>query len=85
MKAFTPIVKFDARYGTITRVDRVQDDDGSWKTDPHEIATDDFEFVADFERGLKIGWMAFGSAGQAPDFRLFSIDEDIGDKSLRQA
>jgi hypothetical protein len=78
-KSYLPVVKFDARFGTFTRVDRVQGDDGSWKSDPHEIAVDDFEVVADLAN-LQIGWMSFGGNGQAPDFRLVGLDQDIGDK-----
>ena len=32
-RVFLPIVKFDARSGKFTRVDRVQDDAGGWKTE----------------------------------------------------
>lgn len=78
-KAFLPVVKFDARFGTFTRVDRVQDDSGGWKSDPHEIPADDFEFVADLAN-LQIGWMSFGGNGQAPDFRMVGLDDDIGDR-----
>jgi hypothetical protein len=35
VKSYLPVVKFDARYGTFTRVDRVQDESGNWRTDPH--------------------------------------------------
>ena len=29
---------------------------------------------------LEIGWMDFGGNGQAPDFRMFDLDTDIGDR-----
>ena len=77
-KSFLPIVKFDGRRGVFTRVDRVQDEAGNWKTDPHEIPADDFEFVADLAN-LQIGWIHFGGNG-APDFRMYGIEDDIGDK-----
>ena len=79
VKAFTPVAKFDARYGTFVRVDRVQDDAGGWKSDPHDIPADDFEFIADMP-GLQVGWIHFGGSGQAPDFRMFNLGDDIGDK-----
>jgi hypothetical protein len=78
-KSFTPVVKFDARFGTFTRVDRVQGDDGMWKADPHTIEVDDFEFVADLAN-LQVGWLSFGGNGQPPDFRMVGLDQDIGDK-----
>ena len=81
-KAFLPIVKFNALEGTFVRVDRTQDESGGWKTELHEIEVDDFEFVADMPN-LEIGWINFGSSGQAPDFKMKwaeSFDNDIGDK-----
>ena len=78
-KSFLPVVKFDARFGTFTRVDRVQGDDGSWKSDPHEITPDDFEFIADLAN-IEVGWMSFGGNGAAPDFRMAGLDQDIGDR-----
>src|SRR5262249_43898165 len=78
-KAFPPIVKFDARYGTFTRVDRVQDEDGGWKTELHEIPADDFEVIADLAN-LQIGWVHFGGSGVAPDFRMCGVEDDIGEK-----
>ena len=29
---------------------------------------------------LQIGWISFGGNGQAPDFRMFGLDDDIGDR-----
>jgi hypothetical protein len=69
-KLFLPIVKFDARSGKFTRVDRVQDEAGNWESDPHEIPADDFEVIADLA-SLQVGWIHFGGNGQAPDFRMF--------------
>ena len=80
LKNFLPVVKFDARHGTFTRVDRVKDDDtGSWKSDPHPIPADDFEVIADLAN-MQIGWIYFGGNGKAPDFRMVGLDDDIGDK-----
>jgi hypothetical protein len=79
VKSYLPVVKFDARYGTFTRVDRVQDESGNWRTDPHEIPADDFEFIADLG-SLEIGWIHFGGNGQAPDFRMKGVKDDIGKK-----
>ena len=78
-KSFLPIVKFDARDGKFTRVDRVQDEVGSWKSELHEIPADDFEVIADLAN-LQIGWIHFGGNGQAPDFRMVGLDDDIGDR-----
>jgi len=78
-KVFTPIVKFDARRGTFTRVDRVQDESGNWASELHEIPADDFEVIADLAN-LEIGWISFGGNGQAPDFRMVDLDQDIGDR-----
>jgi hypothetical protein len=68
-KSYLPIVKFNALAGKFIRVDRVQGEGGDWKTELHEIPSDDFEFVADLAN-LQIGWMHFGGSGQAPDFRM---------------
>lgn len=78
-KSFLPIVKFDARSGKFTRVDRVQDEAGNWESELHEIPADDFEVVADLAN-LQIGWINFGGNGQAPDFRMVGLDDDIGDR-----
>jgi hypothetical protein len=78
-QTYLPIVKFDARAGKFTRVDRVQDEAGNWENELHEISADDFEVVADLAN-LQIGWINFGGNGQAPDFRMVNLDEDIGDR-----
>ena len=78
-KTFLPIVKFDARRGTFTRVDRVQDEAGNWESELHEIPVDDFEFVADMPN-LQIGWINFGGNGVPPDFQMVGLDDDIGDR-----
>lgn len=78
-KTFTPVLKFDARTGVFVRIDRKQDDSGGWKSDPHEIPYDDVEFVADLPN-LQIGWISFGGNGTPPDFRMVSVDQDVGDK-----
>ena len=79
VQTYTPIIKFDARHGTFTRVDRVQDEGGNWKSELHEIPADDFEVIADLAN-LEIGWISFGGNGQAPDFRMTDVDQDIGDR-----
>jgi len=79
LKSFLPVVKFDARCGKFTRVDRVQDGVGNWRTELLEIPSDDFEFIADLAN-LQIGWIHFGGSGQPPDFRMFGVEDDIGDK-----
>jgi hypothetical protein len=78
-KSFTPIVKFDATRGTFTRVDRVQNEAGNWGSELHEIPADDFEVIADLAN-LQVGWISFGGNGQAPDFRMVGLDQDIGDR-----
>jgi hypothetical protein len=79
VKTFPPVIKFDARRGEFTRIDRVQDEDGGWNPEKHEIPVDDFEVIADLPN-LKIGWVHFGGSGEAPDFRMFDVDQDIGEK-----
>jgi hypothetical protein len=78
-KSFRPIIKFDATRGIFTRVDRVQDEGGNWRSELHEIPADDFEVIADLAN-LEIGWISFGGNGQAPDFRMTGVDQDIGDR-----
>lgn len=64
---FTPIVKYDARAGKMFRVDRTQDDGGSWNTDNVEI-TNGFQAVFDLEN-IEVGWALF-AAGAPPSFAL---------------
>jgi hypothetical protein len=80
-KSFLPIMKFDARTGKFTRVDRVQDDAGNWESELHEIPADDFEVIADLAN-LEIGWIAFGGNGQPPDFKMVAVAnaDDIGNQ-----
>ena len=78
-KTFLPIVKFDATSGTFTRVDRVQNEAGEWTSELHEIPADDFEVIADLAN-LQIGWIHFGGNGQAPNFKMVGLNDDIGDR-----
>jgi hypothetical protein len=72
--AYDPIVKFDARNGTITRCDRVQEKNGEWATKPHAIAIEDFEAVPDVP-GIQVGYLCF----TPPDFKLVPLGQDYGD------
>ena len=74
--SFTPLVKFDARNGQMTRCDRVQEN-GDWVTQAVDI-TDTFEAVPDLPN-IEVGWAAFAS-GSAPDFRMFPLGTDIGER-----
>ena len=80
-KSFLPIAKFDARNGKFTRVDRVQDKNGNWESELYEIPADDFEAVYDLAN-LEVGWIAFGAAGQPPDFKMVAVAnaDDIGER-----
>ena len=68
---FLPILKFDARAGRLSRMDR---DDNTGEQEPIDI-TDDFEAAIDFEHG-ETGWIWF-QAGQAPDFVMVPIGEPL--------
>ncbi len=74
--SFTPLVKYDARSGRVTRCDREQALDG-WQTTAVDI-TDNFEAIVDFE-SVETGWVCF-TPGGAPDFRMVPLGGDIGDK-----
>jgi hypothetical protein len=63
---FTPIIKYDARAGRFTRVDRVNDGNG-FVNDDVDITTG-IKFVADFEN-IETGWLYF-TPGAAPSFVL---------------
>jgi hypothetical protein len=63
---FTPIVKYDARAGRFTRVDRVNDGNG-FVNDDVDITTG-IKFMADFEN-IEVGWLYF-TPGNAPSFVL---------------
>ena len=65
---YLEIVKYDARSGRVTRIDRAAD---SGERAPVDI-TDGFEFLPDLEHAEK-GWAWFQS-GQAPDFVMVPVD-----------
>jgi hypothetical protein len=71
---FLPIVKYDARSGRITRVDRVQDETGNFYNEPVDI-TQTFKALADFEN-VETGWILFPPSS-APDFKLVPIGSQI--------
>lgn len=70
-----PIVKYDARAGRVSRVDRVQGP-GGWATEVDDI-TGKFRAVFDLEN-IEIGWINF-TAGGAPDFRMVPLGTDHGE------
>jgi len=67
---FPPIIKYDARSGRITRMDRLQDESGNFYSEPVDI-TATFKALADFEN-VETGWILFPTTG-APDFKLVPI------------
>jgi hypothetical protein len=71
---FLPIIKYDARSGRITRMDRMQDEAGNFYSEPVDI-TQTFKAIADFEN-VETGWILF-SPSSAPDFRLVPIGSQI--------
>lgn len=54
---FLPIVKYDARAGRWSRIDREQGPDGMWASMPVDI-TDIFAAAMDFANG-QVGWLKF--------------------------
>ena len=70
---FTPILKYDARAGRFTRVDRVNDGNG-FANDDVDI-TQGIKFIADFEN-VEVGWLAF-TPGAAPSFVLVPIGSQL--------
>jgi hypothetical protein len=70
---FTPILKYDARAGRFTRVDRVNDGNG-FVNDDVDI-TQGIKFIADFEN-VEVGWLAF-TPGAAPSFVLVPIGSQL--------
>ena len=59
---FIPIIKYDARSGIFTRVDRVQSAGGQWQSEEAQLK--DPEFLCDLAQ-VEIGWMRFVGV---PDF-----------------
>ena len=54
---FLPIVKYDARAGRWARIDRSQDADGVWKSNPVDITAN---FSAAFDvADCEVGWLKF--------------------------
>jgi len=78
---FLPIVKFDARAGRFSRVDRVQGAAG-WESNIEDI-TSKFKAVFDLEKNLEVGWMNFATGG-APDIRTVPNGQPIGDRPSEQ-
>jgi hypothetical protein len=74
--SFTPLVKFDARFGRFNRCDRTQDAGGNWVASNTDI-TESFEAVFDLPN-IEVGWISF-AAGGAPDFQMKPLGEDIGE------
>lgn len=75
-----PIVKFDARAGRFSRVDR-QNINGEWSAETVDI-TAKFKAVFDLEN-IEVGWMNFNTGG-APDFRLVALGSDSGPRPSDQ-
>ena len=71
---FAKIVKYDGRAGRMFRVDRTQDDGGSWNTENIEI-TPNFAAVFDLEN-IQVGWAHF-AAGAQPSFALVKLGDPI--------
>jgi hypothetical protein len=70
-----PILKYDARAGTLFTQDRVHRD-GSWQTEQHDV-TDGFRAVIDLANA-QIGWILFPK-GAAPEMVLFPAGVEIGE------
>jgi hypothetical protein len=77
---FTPVLQYDARAGRFFRVDRVDHGNGfeSEKVD----VTQGIKFIADFEN-VEVGYIRF-IAGQAPDFHLVPIGNQLPAKPSEQ-
>ena len=71
---FVPVLEYDAKAGRFFRVDRVQDADGNFVSDQVDI-TQIVKMIADFEN-IEVGNINF-VAGQAPDFRLVRMGEQV--------
>ena len=64
-----PILKYDTRGGYIIKVDRHQDDGGTWVKDESELEYP-VKVAMDLEN-IKVGWLGF--VGGAPYFHLVNI------------
>src|SRR5262245_4252906 len=62
-----PRLQFDARSGTLYRVDRVREANGTWSNEQKNV-TDGFAGVFDLEN-IEVGWIAF--TGGPPSFTMF--------------
>ena len=68
-----PILKYDTRGGYIIKVDRHQDEGGTWVKDESELEYP-VKVAMDLEN-IKVGWLGF--VGGAPDFHLVNIGEPM--------
>jgi len=71
--AIVPILKYDTRGGYIIKVDRHQDEGGTWVKDESELEYP-VKVAMDLEN-IKVGWLGF--VGGAPDFHLVNLGEPM--------
>jgi hypothetical protein len=76
-----PIIKYDARAGRISRVDRTQNGAGQWESNPVEI-TANFQAVMDLER-IELGWLNFPANG-APEITVAPYGQPLPGKPSLQ-
>lgn len=80
-----PYCKYDAKAGRLFRIDRVQDSDGQYSTEQHEI-TNVAQFVADLAN-IRVGWINYTSQGPIRKFVVLGKEpiparpEDKNDKN----
>jgi hypothetical protein len=78
---FTPIIKYDAKSGLITRIERVQTAAG-WQNEPVNI-TDEFKALVDLEN-VEVGPINFNTGG-APSFLMVRRDDVVAGKTALPA
>ena len=70
-----PIVKYDARQGVFSKMDRRQTAQGDWESVP--VPWPDPTFLADLHH-IEVGWISFASG--RPDLRLVPLGEALPEK-----
>jgi hypothetical protein len=73
--SFLPLIKYDARTGVFSRIDREQRD-GEWAANATDV-TEGFQAIFDLAH-VEIGWISY--TGGAPDFKMVPLGGDIGER-----
>jgi hypothetical protein len=73
-KEFLPVMKFDARNGTFSLIERVQAVGGEWQSVASKIEPEDFRAIPALD-DLEVGWLGFTTG--KPDVVMVAAGSDV--------